>query len=121
MMTNLKTAIGTICHDLTARAASGTGRSGPAWFEPKAGPNYVKILLHHAPAGVRDPSPATFCFVVREDEPFGWYNYRAGDILPPKTSRAPWKMDTGAVGNVLVPEGRESYWVLRYGSDLGLW
>jgi hypothetical protein len=30
-------------------------------------------------------------------------------------------MDTGAVGNVLVPEGRESYWVLRYGSDLGLW
>lgn len=30
-------------------------------------------------------------------------------------------MDTGAVANVLAPDGGESYWVRRYGADLGLW
>lgn len=120
MCPDLKMITNAFCLDLTERAGDGE-KAEPHWFQTVAGPWYLKVLLHRAPVGVRTDYPATFCFVVRADAPFGWANYRAGDILPPRTSRRPWKMDTGAVGNVLTPDGAMSYWVLRYGSELGLW
>lgn len=115
--TDLKPLIASFCADLSLRAAA----RGNAWFEAKTGPNYVKVLLHRAPAGVRVDDHATFCFISRLDEPFEWANFRIGDILPPKTASSPWKMDTGAVGSLLAPDGGMSYWVIRYGSELGLW
>lgn len=121
MGADLKAAAEAFCRQLAARAVVTERRPMTAWFQAVAGPWYLKILLHEAPPGVRAQYPATFCFIVRADAPFGWLNYRAGDILPPKTSRKPWKMDTGAVGNVLSSGGAISYWVLRYGADLGLW
>jgi hypothetical protein len=112
MTPDLKATTNAFCLDLTQRAARGE-KDPHHWFQMVAGPWYLKVLLHQAAVGVRTEYPAAFCFVVRADAPFGWSNYRTGDILPPKTSRQPWKMDTGAVGNVLSPDGAMSYWVLR--------
>lgn len=119
MNPELKASVNQFCQSLTARAEAASRKD--CWFEPKLGPSYVKILLHGGVVGVRDQDPGTFCFVSKDDSPFGWENYRAGDVMAPMTGRRPWKMDTGAVANVLEPDGGISYWVIRYGSQLGLW
>ncbi len=95
--------------------------NAPVWFDLRPGPNDIKVMLCHGPAGVADERPAAFCFVVKTDRAFGWANVRAGDILAPMTFRKPWKMDTGAVASVFAPDGGVSYWVIRYGSDLKIW
>ena len=118
---DIKTAAKAFCEALSGRLEANDDGIRARWFEAKTGPNYIRVVLHEEAPGVRSASPATFCFVVREDAPFGWMNYRAGDILAPMTSRRPWKMDTGAVGSVLAEEAGISYWVRRYGADLGLW
>ena len=119
MNPEVKTSVSQFCQSLTARAEAASKK--PCWFEPKPGPWYIKVLLHDGPVGVRDREPGTFCFVSKDDSPFDWSNYRAGDVMAPKTARKPWKMDTGAVANVLEPDGGVSYWVIRYGSELGVW
>lgn len=118
MSDELRSRVGELCEALTERAAA---RPGGGWFEPKAGPFYVRILHHNAERGVRSTSPSTFAFAVKHDAPFGWGNLRAGDLLAPRTSRQPWKMDTGAVASLFAPDRGVSYWTLRYGEELGLW
>jgi hypothetical protein len=91
------------------------------WLEPVMGPNYVKVVIARASGAGPSPAKAAFCFIARRDGLFGWRNGRAGDILAPMTWRRPWRMDAGAVGNILDPEDPVSYWVRRYGTELGLW
>lgn len=93
----------------------------PRWFRARRGPHYIKVELYEQRLPGADAEPSTFCFIARRASPFDWSNYRAGDVMAPMTSQRPWKMDTGAVANVLAPDGGESYWVRRYGADLGLW
>lgn len=116
---DLSVAIAAFCDQINSRLTAAAKRGG--WVEAKPGPNYVKVVHHVAPSTHRDRYPSTFRFIARDDRPFGWSNYRRGDILPPQTSRKPWKMDTGAVGNLIGPDGGMSYWVERYGNELGWW
>lgn len=92
MNPEVKASVSQFCQSLTARA--GAAAKKPCWFEPKVGPSYVKVLLHDETEGARHREPETFCFVSKEDSPFGWENYRAGDVMAPMTGRRPWKMDT---------------------------
>jgi hypothetical protein len=114
---DLKTA----ANEFAARLTQLAGQHGDVWFDTKVGPNYIKVVLHGRQNAQAIDHPATFCFISRSDAPFEWRNFRAGDILPPKTWASPWKMDTGAVGNLFAPDRGMSYWVLRYGTELGLW
>jgi hypothetical protein len=110
-----------VADDFAARLTQLACQHGTARIETKVGPNYIKVTLHGRRNGLGIDSPAAVCFIGRSEAPFGWSNFRAGDILPPKTWASLWKMDTGAVGSLFAPDQGMSYWVIRYGAELGLW